>query len=75
LALTEFLLGGSIGTADAINAGEARTLIDRESQLVKLAKRCDWLGAQLWWPYACLVLRLWLVSLNNIRKVRNSMGF
>jgi len=53
---------------------EGRTLIDREERQIRLDKRREWLGPALWWTYACVVAPLWLLSFNNIRKIRKTLG-
>lgn len=48
-------------------------LVSREKRSRSLAIRREQFGPVMWWLYACFAAPLWLLSLNNIRKVRNSM--
>ena len=53
---------------------DGRPLIDREKRQVSLDISREWFGVLLRWMYLYLVAPLWLISFNNIRKVRNSLG-
>lgn len=57
-----------------VATASGQVLVNEDKRKITLHKSRERFGTVFWWMYGYLVIPLWLISIYNIRKVRNSLG-